>query len=185
MSVTSSALFPWQSGKCFISSICCRINHTVSEATLLDRTGDTLHRLGTQVFLARRVRGAHRTNPSSFLLVPLPFHYLPAMSFEKENKPQRKTQVLRRRPERSSTEMASTAALHYPTPSCQEMEQQDHHHHVWDSLQSSLQAGYWGALEQALAVGGKGGNHKNTCQDIKNTSHMQLLIMRNHKKFSI
>lgn len=81
------------------------------------------------------------------------------MNFEKENKPQRKTRVLQRRPGRSSTRKASTAALHYRKLSCQENKQQENHHHVGPAAKPGVSMG----LERTLAVGDKV-KHTNTCQ---------------------
>lgn len=78
------------------------------------------------------------------------------MNFEKENKPQRKTRVLQRRPGRSSTRKASTAALHYQKLSCQENKQQENYHHVGPAAKPRVSLG----LEQALAVEDKKIKHK-------------------------
>lgn len=39
-------------------------NHTISKATLLDKTRDTLHRLSAQIFPARRIRGSAQNKHS-------------------------------------------------------------------------------------------------------------------------
>lgn len=77
-------------------------------------------------------RGREQKKHSAFSFlgedVLLPFHYLPTMNFEKENKPQRKTRVLQRRPGRSSTKKASTAAWRCQKLSCQESKNKNHCH---------------------------------------------------------
>ena len=87
----------------------------------------------------KRGKAQKKHSSFSFFLggggVLLPFHYLPTMNFEKENKPQRKTRVLQRRPGRSSTKKASTAAWHCQKLSCQESKNKNITV-TWDLLQS-------------------------------------------------
>lgn len=66
----------------------------------------------------------------------LPCHYLLTMNFEKDSKLQRKTQVLQRRPERSSIRRVSIVTWHYQKSSCEEAEEQKNHFPFQSWMQS-------------------------------------------------
>lgn len=112
----------------------------------------------------KRGKAQKKHSSFSFFLggggVLLPFHYLPTMNFEKENKPQRKTRVLQRRPGRSSTKKASTAAWHCQKLSCQESIGQEHHRHVGS------------AAKPGVAAGNKEVKHPTICQHAGHKQHL-------------